>query len=93
MGGQRVFDVIVEGKVVLSNLDIFRSAGQNTALDITFTVNVSDGVLNIGFVPKTGDAQVCAILINNSSSSPNNSPQRIKKYISTDLRGNQLKNH
>ena len=91
--GQRVFDVIVEGKVVLNNLDIFRSAGQNTALDIIFTVNVSDGVLNIGFVPKTGDAQVCAILINNSSSSPNNSPQRIKKYISIEQQGNQLKNH
>jgi hypothetical protein len=56
-------------------------------------VNVSDGVLNIGFVPKTGDAQVCAILINNSSSSPNNSPQRIKKYISIEQQGNQLKNH
>jgi hypothetical protein len=86
---QRVFDVIVEGKVVLNNLDIFRTAGQDTALDITFTVNVSDGVLSIGFLPKTGDAQVCAILINNSSSSPNNSPQRIKKYTSTEQRKNR----
>jgi hypothetical protein len=86
--GQRVFDVIVEGKVVLNNLDIFRTAGQNTALDVAITVSVSDGLLNIGFVPKTGDAQISAILINKSSSSPNNLPQRIKRYTSTEQRKN-----
>jgi Na+-transporting methylmalonyl-CoA/oxaloacetate decarboxylase beta subunit len=33
-------------------LDIYAVSGKNTALDITFTVKVTEGILNIQFVPK-----------------------------------------
>ena len=54
----RVFDVTAEDAVVIDNLDIFHQAGQNTALDFTFEVDVSDDVLDIGFVPALGAAPI-----------------------------------
>jgi hypothetical protein len=61
--GRRVFDVLMEGKRIISGLDIFARAGRNKALDITVPVTVSDGYLNIQFRPQKGNAQVNAILI------------------------------
>ncbi|HPL63707.1 MAG TPA: malectin domain-containing carbohydrate-binding protein [Syntrophales bacterium] len=61
--GSRVFDVLIEGKEVISDLDIYSRAGRNRALDITVPVTVSDGNLNIQFRPQRGNAQVNAILI------------------------------
>jgi hypothetical protein len=45
--GQRVFDVSLEGARVLDNYDIFVKAGANTAITETFTVTVTDGILNL----------------------------------------------
>lgn len=47
--GCRVFDVLIEGQLVLNDLDIFQEAGSLTALIKTFDVIVEDGVLNIEF--------------------------------------------
>ena len=48
--GKRVFGVTLQDKKVIDNLDVFAAVGQNRALDYTFEgVNVSDGVLKIGF--------------------------------------------
>jgi hypothetical protein len=44
--GRRVFDVLVEGKLALDNLDVFAAAGGNRALMRTFTV-IGDGTLSI----------------------------------------------
>jgi hypothetical protein len=48
--GQRVFDVTTEGQEVLDNYDPYAEAGDSlTAVDETYTVEVTDGTLNVGF--------------------------------------------
>jgi hypothetical protein len=59
--GQRVFDVRIEGTTVLSNFDIVAVAGKLRAIDRTFTVQVSDGRLDIDFAPRVNFAKVNAI--------------------------------
>lgn len=61
--GQRVFDVTVEGQAVLSGLDLFASAGRNVAYDRYLTVQVRDGVLDIGFSARAGAAKVNAMRV------------------------------
>ena len=41
------FDVVIEGFVAAANLDVWDQVGKNTAYDVTATVTVSDGMLNI----------------------------------------------
>src|SRR5215213_5819503 len=48
--GKRVFDVLLEGQEVVSNLDVYAAAGgKNVAYNLTKTVTVTDGMLNIRF--------------------------------------------
>ncbi|MFJ7204114.1 S8 family serine peptidase [Streptomyces sp. NPDC098789] len=51
---KRVFDVLAEGVQVLPSLDIALEAGTYTALTRSYTVTVTDGVLNIRFVTHSG---------------------------------------
>ncbi|WP_246042528.1 MULTISPECIES: S8 family serine peptidase [Streptomyces] len=51
---RRVFDVLVEGREVLPSLDIALEAGNYTALTRSYTVTVTDGVLNVRFVTHSG---------------------------------------
>lgn len=63
--GMRVFDVALNGKVVLKDFDVFKAAGgKNIAYDRTFTVPAPDGILHITFprVPKPS-ARICAIKV------------------------------
>ena len=83
---QRVFDVWAEGRLCLDGLDIYAVAGKNTALDITFTVSVSDGLLSLDFLPSTGDAQVSAIRIMKASGAPKKLPGKLKRHFSTQAR-------
>ncbi|GAA4341535.1 malectin domain-containing carbohydrate-binding protein [Flaviaesturariibacter amylovorans] len=53
--GRRVFDVTMEGVKRLDNYDIFAKAGAFTAITESFTVNVTDGVLNINFSSLAAD--------------------------------------
>ena len=59
--GKRVMKITLEGGVVENALDVYALAGKATALNRTYTVIVSDGVLNIGFVKVTGNPMVSAI--------------------------------
>lgn len=52
--GGRLFDVIVEGSLVLPAHDIVYDAGNKTADDHEFLVGVSDGQLTIRFVERRG---------------------------------------
>lgn len=48
--GARVFDVAIEGKKVIANLDLFKEAGQHVAHPIVIDgVSVEDGVLDVYF--------------------------------------------
>ncbi|WP_329389691.1 S8 family serine peptidase [Streptomyces sp. NBC_01351] len=51
---KRVFDVLAEGVQVIPSLDISLEAGTYTALTRTYTVTVTDGVLNVRFVTHSG---------------------------------------
>ncbi|MFE9257602.1 S8 family serine peptidase [Streptomyces sp. NPDC006879] len=51
---KRVFDVLAEGTQVLPALDIALEAGPYTALRRSYTVAVTDGVLNVRFVARGG---------------------------------------
>jgi len=55
--------VKIEGKEVVSNLDLVVKAGKNKAYDLAFPVTVTDGVLNIEFKTDVGSAKVSAILV------------------------------
>jgi hypothetical protein len=62
----RVFSVQIEGQTVVSNLDVMARAGQFAALDLVYTVPVTDGQLNIVFVPGAGAPAINAIAVRGS---------------------------
>jgi|GEM_PF-426534 len=59
--GLRLFDVIIEGNLVLDDYDIFATAGFATAVIETYTASVSDGSLDIEFVTVVNNAKISAI--------------------------------
>jgi N-acetylneuraminic acid mutarotase/glucose/arabinose dehydrogenase len=61
--GQRVFDVSIEGQTVLQNFDIWALAGQFAAVQRTFVVTVTNGVLNIVGTATVDNAKFSAIQI------------------------------
>jgi subtilisin family serine protease len=63
--GARVFSISLEGSSALANLDVFAAAGgRYVALDRSFVVEVSDGVLDISFAAQRGDSPIVnAILV------------------------------
>ncbi len=61
--GQRVFDVSIEGTLVLDDLDIYAEVGHDFATSKRFTATISDGQLNIDFTPEVGYPVVMAIEI------------------------------
>jgi hypothetical protein len=54
--GERLFDVVIENTEVLPSHDIRYEAGARTADDWTFFVEVTDGRLDVRFVPRVGFA-------------------------------------
>jgi hypothetical protein len=63
ISGKRKFDILAEGKEVVSNLDIFSVAGFAKAHDIVKTVTVSDGTLNLVFRKDIDQAKISAFHI------------------------------
>ncbi|WP_210527179.1 malectin domain-containing carbohydrate-binding protein [Rubellimicrobium arenae] len=62
--GQRVFDVMAEGRRVLNDFDIWKSAGgHNIAHDVDITVSVTDGRLDLEFLSVIDNAKVNGIVI------------------------------
>jgi hypothetical protein len=60
----RLFDVAINGEVVLKDLDIWKSAGANTALKKTIKVKAKAGDLVISFPNiKSGQAVISAIAV------------------------------
>jgi subtilisin family serine protease len=51
---KRVFDVLLEGQEVLPSLDVAAEAGSFAAVSRSYTVQVTDGALNVRFVTHTG---------------------------------------
>jgi hypothetical protein len=62
--GVRVFDVKLQGRTVLTNLDVFATVGKNRALDYTYTnVVATNGWVDIGFVPRVEFPCIAAIVV------------------------------
>lgn len=62
--GWRLFDVTVNDRVVIKDLDIWKEAGHDAALKKTVKVKVSGGILKISFPSvKSGQALISAIAI------------------------------
>ena len=62
--GQRVFDINLQGKPVLENLDIFAAAGKNAALDQPFQdVEVKDGWLAVELTPRVGETCLAGLVV------------------------------
>ena len=61
--GDRIFDVEIEGALVLDNYDIFAEVGTGVAAEKSFDVTVSDGNLDIDFLTEVDNAKISAIEI------------------------------
>ncbi|UZO82526.1 malectin domain-containing carbohydrate-binding protein [Aquimarina sp. ERC-38] len=61
VGGERVFDVSIEGKKVIDDLDIYGEVGAMTALIKEFEANVSDGILDIDFTAEVDLPKLSAL--------------------------------
>ena len=61
--GKRIFNVLVEGSNVISNLDIFSVAGYKTAYDVLKTVSITDGAINISFSGITDRPKLSALSV------------------------------
>lgn len=60
---RRVFNVLVNGKTVVSRLDIYARAGANKAFDVVIPVSVTNGSLRLQFRPVVDNAVVNAIAV------------------------------
>lgn len=62
--GQRVFNVAINGAAMLTNFDIWASAGgKDVALDRTFTVSVTGNMLTVAFTGVVDNAKVDALQV------------------------------
>jgi parallel beta-helix repeat protein len=61
--GQRIFDVFVNGELVVPELDILSRVAPNEALDVTFRVTVTSGALALHMVGRVDDPFLCAVEI------------------------------
>ncbi|MFT3935734.1 MAG: malectin domain-containing carbohydrate-binding protein [Chitinophagaceae bacterium] len=60
----RMFDIAVNGSIVLQNLDVWKEAGSNSALKKTLQVRVNGGKLSLSFPnAKVGEAIIAAVAI------------------------------
>jgi PKD repeat protein len=59
----RLFDVAVEGQTVVSSYDIYSEVGPLTATEKTYTVEVTDGTLNVDFSAVNDNAKISAIKV------------------------------
>jgi len=62
--GKRVFDVSLQGRRVIRQLDIFATVGKNRALDYTYRdVHVADGWLEVEFRPRVEFPSIAGIVV------------------------------
>jgi hypothetical protein len=59
----RLFDVAIEGQTVVTSYDIYSEVGPLAASDKTYTVEVTDGTLNVEFSTVNDNAKISAIKV------------------------------
>ncbi len=65
--GKRLMNVNIEGKKAINGLDIFSTAGGNTALIESYSATVTDGTLNIDFSASKDRPKISAISVYSSN--------------------------
>ncbi|MBN1348733.1 hypothetical protein JXJ21_04925 [candidate division KSB1 bacterium] len=69
--GLRLFDVSLENQLVLDNYDIYADVGHDVAVQKSFSVTVSDGVLYLDFSASADAARISAIeVLETTSANP-----------------------
>lgn len=61
--GKRVFSVKINGRTVISSLDLYAKVGKNNAYDVVVPVSVSNGALSMQFISQVNNAKVSGILV------------------------------
>ncbi|MHC4201407.1 MAG: malectin domain-containing carbohydrate-binding protein, partial [Planctomycetota bacterium] len=75
--GKRVFGVKIQGRQVITKLDVFARVGRNKALDLSFPdIEVSDGALRIDFTRKVEFPCIAGICISGKTKAVNQVPGR-----------------
>lgn len=59
--GKRIFDVRIENQLVINDLDLVAAVGHDVATSYTFEVDVSDGRLDVDFIPVVENTKISAI--------------------------------
>ena len=73
--GKRVFGAAIQGRQVITNLDVFARVGQNKALDFSFPdVAVTNGTLRVSFTPEVEFPCIAGIVINGKTRASNQLP-------------------
>ncbi|MBD3238977.1 MAG: T9SS type A sorting domain-containing protein [Chitinivibrionales bacterium] len=90
--GSRVFDIIVEGDTVVSDLDLVATAGANTAYTVELAVEIVDSSLDIVGKSTIGNAKLSAWRLSESSVRDSRTPgaaaQAEQRGIRLGQRGN-----
>ena len=68
--GRRVFSVTAEGAPVVASLDLFAEAGHDAAYDVTATVEVTDGSLDLAFAASVNNAKLAAVVVRAAAAQP-----------------------
>lgn len=61
--GERIFDVMVEGHIMTTQLDLRATAGRLRAYEVTVPIAITDGQIDIQMIPSKGKAVLSAIVI------------------------------
>jgi len=78
--GNRVFDVTIEDKLLLDNLDIFAEVGKNAAYDFTTKISVNDELLEIILSPEINRVVLSGIKINPIPNSVGYNSNQLNNY-------------
>lgn len=86
--GQRVFDVVAEGKTLANSLDVAEAAGPQRAYDLVAPVRVDDGALTVRITARAGSPLVAGVEV--SSTDPAlagmiDTPARLVDLGATDV--------
>ncbi len=78
--GQRIFDVFVENSLKIEDLDLYATAGKNTAIDVAVNVEVVDEQVDIILSPDVDIATLSGIIITELPNSVGDVPTS-DKYV------------
>lgn len=79
--GKRLFDVLLEGQEVVSDLDLYALVGKNTPHEEVHIASVADGWLDILFRTDVDNAKASAILVRTAGSSMGTSSESAPREL------------